>query len=231
MPHEKKVIAILGKSNSRLPRKTIISALMESASTLGISIDACWVENDQIVELDLHQIDGFFIAPGAPDEPHNHIVQAITFARENKIPLIATCGGFQRVVVEFLQQKIGYSGALSYQELDPNAQDPLFIQMSCQIQPEFHSVHIIANTRTEECYQKEQSFESFYCRFGVNPLYWPILNPHSIVIAGLDEKAIPRVIELNDHPFFIATLYVPQVLSSPGQPHPLLTGFLKATLT
>jgi CTP synthase (UTP-ammonia lyase) len=70
--------------------------------------------------------------------------------------------------------------------------------------------------------------ESYYCNFGVNPDRVPLLKSGPLKITGSDSEGEVRIIELPDHPFFIGTLFVPQARSTPDNPHPLVTAFLKA---
>jgi CTP synthase (UTP-ammonia lyase) len=72
--------------------------------------------------------------------------------------------------------------------------------------------------------------EPYYCNYGVNPDYGRELEAHGLRISGVGETGEVRLIEIPDHPFFMATLFLPQARSKPAEPHPLLRGFAAAVL-
>jgi CTP synthase (UTP-ammonia lyase) len=72
------------------------------------------------------------------------------------------------------------------------------------------------------------AIEQYYCNFGVNSEYIPLLKGGSLDITGSDSEGEVRVIEISAHPFFIGTLFVPQAQSTSLVPHPLVTAFLKS---
>jgi CTP synthase (UTP-ammonia lyase) len=83
-------------------------------------------------------------------------------------------------------------------------------------------------SRVAEIYGALEAKEQYYCNFGVNPEVVPLLEDGMLQIVGSDTEGAVRVLELSDHPFFIATLFVPQTRSQTDHPHPLVTSFLKA---
>ncbi|MBU4316702.1 MAG: hypothetical protein KKF30_05460 [Proteobacteria bacterium] len=80
-------------------------------------------------------------------------------------------------------------------------------------------------------YQSEETEEAYLCRYGLNPGYVDRIVESGIRIAGMDDEGKIRIIELPTHPFFIATLFLPQLVSEPGKPHPLIVGYLKAAMS
>src|SRR6266404_1645379 len=70
--------------------------------------------------------------------------------------------------------------------------------------------------------------EEYRCNFGVNPDYVDILHGSSLRIVGSDAEGVVRVVELPEHPFFVGTLFVPQLSSTPSAPHPLVSSFIQA---
>ena len=71
--------------------------------------------------------------------------------------------------------------------------------------------------------------EDYYCNYGVNPDYQPLLEERGLVVSGVGDAGEMRIIELPDHPFFLATLFLPQARSKASRPHPLLIGYAEAT--
>jgi CTP synthase (UTP-ammonia lyase) len=70
--------------------------------------------------------------------------------------------------------------------------------------------------------------EDYYCAYGVNPAYRAALEAGGLRVSGLGGEGEVRIVELPDHPFFLATLFLPQTRSAPGRPHPLLAGYAVA---
>jgi CTP synthase (UTP-ammonia lyase) len=83
-------------------------------------------------------------------------------------------------------------------------------------------------SRVEAIYGAPTATEAYYCNFGVNPEYVPLLGSGPLAITGADAEGEVRVIELPGHPFFLGTLFVPQTRSTPERPHPLVLAFVEA---
>lgn len=89
-------------------------------------------------------------------------------------------------------------------------------------------VILAPGSRAALSYSANQVQEAYYCNYGISPDYRDRLESAGLRTTGWDEELEPRIIELPDHPFFVGTLWVPQMNSRPGRPHPLVTGFCRA---
>jgi len=152
-------------------------------------------------------------------------LSAIEFARTNDEPLLATCGGFQHVVLAFARNVLGISDAKDA-EYDPYASKLFVTPLSCSLAGLEMQVQLVAGTTAEKAYGRSTASERYYCNFGLNPDYRAALVDAGMVVSGEEDDGEVRVIELTDLKFFVATLFVPQVSSTPKQPHPLLVGLL-----
>ena len=223
-------IGIYGKYEpGRDARKTIGPSLEHAAGVLGIMVDYEWIDNDQISGDCLKDFDAAFIAPGNADEDTSGILAIIKKAREDHIPCIGTCGGFQRMLTEYAANVMGYEN-LAHGENDPDAVDPLFSELQCRISSTFNKVLIKKGSKAYELYQADAVLEAYYCHYGLNPKYENDFIQSGITISGTDADRVARIVELADHPFFMGTLFVPQVSSTRENPHPVITGFLDAAL-
>lgn len=83
-------------------------------------------------------------------------------------------------------------------------------------------------TRTRALYGAEAADEEYYCNYGVNPAWVARLEAAGLRVSGVGEQGEPRVVELPEHPFFVASLFLPQARSTAAAPHPLLVGFARA---
>jgi len=88
-------------------------------------------------------------------------------------------------------------------------------------------VTILPGTRAAKLYGAAEAIEGYYCNYGVNPDYQPLLEARGLV-SGLGGAGEVRIVELPDHPFFLATLFLPQARSTLSEPHPLLAGYAAA---
>jgi CTP synthase (UTP-ammonia lyase) len=86
-------------------------------------------------------------------------------------------------------------------------------------------------TLTRQAYGKEETVEEFRCNYGLNPAYRDQFGGGMLVVAGIDLDGEFRIVELTDHRYFVATLFLPQLSSSPDVPHPLILAYLKAAVT
>jgi len=89
-------------------------------------------------------------------------------------------------------------------------------------------VRLIPGTRAARLYGAAEAAEEFWCNYGVNPDYAKALEAAGLTVSGVGEDDSIRIIELAGHPFFVATLFLPQKRSAPDRPHPLLAGFAAA---
>jgi CTP synthase (UTP-ammonia lyase) len=89
-------------------------------------------------------------------------------------------------------------------------------------------VTVLPGTRAAELYGAGEAIEKYYCNYGVNPDYARHLVDGGLTVSGVGEGGEIRIVELRGHPFFLATLYLPQARSSAAAPHPLVVGFAAA---
>ena len=99
----------------------------------------------------------------------------------------------------------------------------------CQIAGQQMTVQIQPHTLAHRLYGNDTATEAYYCHFGINPAYRVTLIAAGLQITGTDHDGEPRLLELPTHPFFVGSLFVPQLASTPAHPHPLLTGFVAAS--
>jgi CTP synthase (UTP-ammonia lyase) len=155
-------------------------------------------------------------------------LDAIRYAREHDLALLGTCSGFQHVLVEFARNVAGIAGA-DHPGLNPDASDFVLAPLACPIVGQDRPVLIEAGTLAGQLYQASETVEPFYCSFGLNPVYRDQFEKSGMVFSGSDRDGVPRVLEVPGHPFFLATLYVPQAAPARENPHPVLAGFAHAS--
>lgn len=172
--------------------------------------------------------DGLMISPGGPYLSMDGALAAIRYARDNDVPLLGTCAGFQHVLVEYARDVLGIAGA-AHAEVDPEAAELICVPLTCSLVGQERLVRIEPGTFAASIYQSAESVEPFYCTFGLNPAYRQPLEQAGLRFSGFDDDGEPRILELPGHRFFLGTLFVPQAARNPVSPHPVLTAFLAAS--
>jgi CTP synthase (UTP-ammonia lyase) len=131
------------------------------------------------------------------------------------------------VLVEYARNVLGADGA-EHAETSPEAADLVVTPLSCSLWGQEHPVTLIQGTRAAELYGVETAAEDYFCSYGLSPDYRPRMEESGLRVSGVDEDGEPRIVELEEHPFFIATLFCFQTRSRKAHPHPLVAGFADA---
>jgi CTP synthase (UTP-ammonia lyase) len=100
--------------------------------------------------------------------------------------------------------------------------------LACSLVGQQQSVRLLPETRAAALYGATSAVEDYYCNYGVNPDYEARLQAGGLRVSGVGDEGEIRIVELPDHPFFLATLFLPQARSTRANPHPLLQGFAAA---
>lgn len=221
-------IALLGEYTPAFPPHAATdAAIRHSRDELGIDVCADWISTEAIDSALLERYSGIWVAPGSPYRNMDKTLQAIRYARERHIPCLGTCGGFQHIIIEYARHVLGFGDA-QHAEYDPYASRLFISELTCTLVGREMMLELVPGSRVAEIYGAAGTRERYYCNFGVNPAYISLLRRGPLEISGSDREGEVRVVELHGHPFFIATLFVPQARSREGQPHPLVTAFLAA---
>ena len=104
---------------------------------------------------------------------------------------------------------------------------PLISRLECSIAGQTRTVRITPGTTTVRAYGREEAEEAFRCNFGLNPKYRAQILGGPLRVAGVDDDGEVRIVELVNHPFFVATLFLPQLSSTLAAPHPLIVAYLQ----
>lgn len=204
-----------------------------------------WISSGKIEEdskelAKLKSYDGIIVPGGFGVRGTEGKIKAIEYCRKNKIPFLGLCLGLQLAVIEFARNVCGIKDATST-EFNPKTNSPLIDLM--EEQKEVVHKHkygatmrlgawnckLNKGTISSRAYKIENISERHRHRYEVNNSYKDILTSKGLVIAGINpEKELVEIIELKDHPFFVATQFHPELKSRPLSPHPLFNEFIKA---
>ena len=172
-------------------------------------------------------ISGIWCVPGSPYASMGGALNAIRIARENQIPFLGTCGGFQHALLEYARNVLKL-GAAEHEETCATGEMLLVSRLSCSLVESSGRIVIRAGTRLHEIYTRRSAMESYHCNFGLNPRFEKALDDGQLIFSARDVAGEVRAFELRDHPFFIGTLFQPERHGLRGEVHPLLSRFIQA---
>jgi CTP synthase (UTP-ammonia lyase) len=221
------LIGIVGERDPDFPQHIATDAALEhAAASLGVELQAQWIPTTD----ELPAVDAIWCAPGSPYRSLDGALAALRHGREHGVPTLGTCGGCQHMILEFARNVLGFADA-QHAEYDPDASRLFVTPLECVIAGKTMRVLVEPGTRAAALYDGAHEVdEQYYCNFGLNPEYRELLEDGGLQITAADADGEPRVFELEDHPFYVATLFVPQMRSQPGRPHPIVAGFVRAAV-
>ena len=215
-------IAIVGERIADFPPHVATdAAIAHSAAALGVDVEARWVATDE----PLSPVDAIWCAPGSPYRSLDGALAALRHGREHGIPTLGTCGGCQHMLLEFGRNVLGIADA-QHAEYDPYASRLFVTPLTCEVAG--RTMHVTLDPASRLYGGATAVQEQYYCNFGLNPAYREQLDAAGLRITGVDADGDARVFELDDHPYYVATLFVPQMRSEPDLPHPVVSGLVRA---
>jgi CTP synthase (UTP-ammonia lyase) len=202
-------------------------ALPLAAAELGIQLEHQWLATDTLADTDLSPYAGLWCVPASPYRDTGAALAAIRYARENAIPFLGTCGGFQHAVLEYAQNALGWSDA-EHGELPSHGGRAVIAPLACALVEARQLLRLDPHSRSAQAYGATHIDEGYRCRYGLNPDFAAALLDGPLRAAGWDENDEVRVIELQGPHFFIATLFQPERAALEGRVPPLVRAWLQA---
>lgn len=188
----------------------------------------------------LKNISGVIVPGGFGIRGVEGIIQAIEFIRINRIPFLGICLGMQCAVIEFARNVCGLSDASST-EFNPKTKHPVIYllprqrrikRMGGTMRLGAYPCILKKGTLSFQAYKKEKIYERHRHRYEFNNKYRELFEKNGMVIAGIyPEEDLVEIIELKEHPFFVATQFHPEFKSKPFKAHPLFSLFIKKSLS
>jgi CTP synthase (UTP-ammonia lyase) len=131
------------------------------------------------------------------------------------------------VLVEYARNVLGAEGA-EHAETSPDAADLVVAPLACSLWGQEHRVVLVPGSRAAMLYGVESAVEDYFCSYGLSPDYRLRMEESGLRVSGVDDEGEPRIVELDGHPFLVATLFCFQTRSRVDRPHPLVAGFVQA---
>jgi CTP synthase (UTP-ammonia lyase) len=117
-----------------------------------------------------------------------------------------------------------------HEETAPGAPTLFISKLVCSLAGQSQTIKITQGSNAHQAYGRQEVTEQFYCNYGLNPRFRDEVEKGKLKITGVDLEGEVRIVALSDHRFYIATLFLPQVLSKPESPHPLIVDYLRAAV-
>jgi CTP synthase (UTP-ammonia lyase) len=189
-------------------------------------VRARWVGSDSSEVTRSADADGVWVVSGSPYRDDEAVYGAIERARIAGQPFLGTCGGFQYAVVEFARHVAGIADA-AHAESAPDVGEHVIRKLACSLIGEKRTITATPGTRLHRTCGAASFVGFHWCNYGISPPYVDRLIEHGLVVGARADDAGVEAIELPDHPFYLATLFQPQVGSLDGEPlHPVIADFV-----
>ncbi len=223
-------------------------SVMESFIHAGVENDARvrlkWIQtdkltNDKQISDTLNDVDGILLLPGFGPRGAEGKINICKYARENNIPFLGICLGLQCAVIDFARNVCGLKGANST-EFDKDTEHPVINLMESQraikakggtMRLGAYPCQIKTGTTTYIAYNKKKISERHRHRWEVNNRYIKRLEKNGMIISGVNNDLnLVEIIELKNHPWYVATQFHPELKSRVNRAHPLFRDFIKAAV-
>jgi CTP synthase len=241
-PAEPVRVALVGKYVD-LPDAylSVVEALRHGALAAGVALDLKWIASDDmegmLASTHLEGVDGIVVPGGFGVRGIEGKIEAVRFARENQIPFLGLCLGLQCAVIEFSRNRLGLIDANS-SEFDPLTPHPVIDLIESQHAVEemggtmrlgLYAARLAEGSTARRVYGNELIYERHRHRYEVNNRYRPDLEEAGMLLSGISpDDQLVEIIELPEHPYFVASQFHPEFKSRPDDPHPLFAGFMEA---
>jgi CTP synthase len=223
---------------------SVVEALSHAAVHQGCGLETMWVDAETLkpdeIRARLELADGILVPGGFGVRGIEGKILAVEYARENKVPFLGICLGLQVALVEFARHVVGMVGANS-SEFDPSTNYPVIdllpeqkdlVDMGGTMRLGSSPTKVAPDTKAFAAYGEEVIYERHRHRYEVNNIFRSQLHETGLVVSGVtpDDRLV-EIIELPDHPWFLACQFHPEFKSRPTKPHPVFRDFVEAAVS
>ncbi|WP_247747275.1 CTP synthase [Alkalihalobacillus sp. BA299] len=241
---KKTKIALVGKYVA-LPDAylSVAEALRHAGYAFDSDIEIKWVNSEEVTSENvkelLGEVDGILIPGGFGDRGIEGKIAALQYARENKVPMLGICLGMQLASIEFARNILGLEGANSA-ELNPETKYPIIDLLPEQKDVEdmggtlrlgLYPCKLVEGSVAHRAYNEQVIYERHRHRYEFNNEYRQQMEEKGFVFSGTSpDGRLVEIIEVKNHPFFVASQFHPEFVSRPTRPQPLFREFINASL-
>ncbi len=222
---------------------SVVESLKYAGYALDSKINIIWINsedlNDENVKEKLKDANGICVPGGFGNRGIEGKISAIKYARENNIPFLGLCLGMQLSLIEIARDVCHLEDASS-SEFNPNSKHKIIdylpdqyegIKLGGTMRLGEYDCKLVEGTKAHSLYKKELIKERHRHRYEFNNEFRDILSKNGVIFSGVNPQTnLVELIELKDHPYFLACQYHPEFLSRPLNPHPLFVGLVEASI-
>lgn len=240
-PNERVTIAVCGKYTDLLDAyKSITEAFVHAGAENDVAVEVRWVKAEDIersgAEQYLGDVAGLLVPGGFGERGVEGKIEAIRYVREHNVPFLGICLGLQCAVIEFARNvcKLKSSNSTEFKKTKNNVIDLMMDQKGVKIMGGTmrlgaYPCILAKGTKAHKAYRKELIYERHRHRYEVNNRFRKKLTDGGMVLSGLSpDNSLVEIIELQNHPWFVAGQFHPELKSRAINPHPLFRDFVKA---
>lgn len=224
-------IALVGDYNAAVKaHQAIPKALTLACDAAGYACEWEWLHTEALLDdpsEQLVQFNGIWCVPASPYANTRGALSAIRFARQTGRPFLGTCGGYQHALLEYAEAVWGVAQP-AHAELDPDAVDPVIAPLICSLVEQSGEIRFEPHSKLAAIYGVPNAIEEYHCRYGLSPGFSGRLLAGPLKASGRDAAGDVRAVELQGHPFFVATLFQPERSALTEHRHPLVRAFVDA---
>lgn len=223
-------VALVGELEpSVVAHQAIPQALELAARDVRVEVSWEWVSTDSLARdtSGLSAFSGLWCVPNSPYRSTQGALAAIRRAREAELPFLGTCGGFQYALLEIAESLWGVERAL-HAELHSSAIDPVIAPLMCSLVEQSGEVRFEETSRLARAYGQLSARAQYHCSYGLSSQYYKYLDTGPLRATAWDEESDVRGVELDAHPFFVATLFQPERSALLGITPPIVREFINA---
>jgi CTP synthase (UTP-ammonia lyase) len=223
-------IALVGDRSPSVRAHARIPLLVDALRRRdGVVLDPYWIPSEEAgADGALDGFDGIWIVPGSPYRDPEGAIAAARTARERGIPFLGTCGGFQHAAVMLARDLAGIPDAAHAEYDGPG--EPVVVALECSLVGHEGAIHYTPGSRIAAIMGVERSLERYHCSYGIDQPYIERLEAHGVRFTARDDAGDVRAMELPGHPFFLGTLFQPELAGDGTRAHPIVRAFAAACL-
>ncbi|WP_121411986.1 CTP synthase C-terminal region-related (seleno)protein [Pseudomonas aeruginosa] len=225
-------IALVGDHDPHITaHRAIPLALRLAGEALGLEIAFDWLASDRLpAEPALERYDGFWCVPGSPYRDADAVLRLIAHARGRRRPFLGTCAGFQHTILEFARNALGWQAA-THGEEHPHSDQAVIAALPCALLEAREEVRLLRGSRLALAYAADWIEADYHCRYAIAPRFAAELTGGALRASAWSADGAIRAVELEQHPFFVATLFQPERAALAGVLPPLPKAFVEACRT
>lgn len=209
------------RAHARIPQ--LVAALRRRD---GVVVDPYWIPSEEAEARSLAGFDGIWVVPGSPYRSAEGAIAAARTARERGIPFLGTCGGFQHAILMLARDLCGLAGAAHAEYGD--AGELVVVPLECSLVGHEGAIEYEAGSVIGRIMGVERSVERYHCSYGVDRAYVQRLEAAGVRFSARDDAGDVRALELPGHPFFLGTLFQPELAGDGSRAHPVVRAFADA---